>query len=288
MWLTRRPFEQKWRSAFKPSACVAALSLIAPVCVAQTQKAEPRYEASTERALFSDPEFLSAIGRMVQKLQQGVQLPPARSESRLLPLLPPNTISVAAIPNYGDAAHQALEIFREELQENVALREKWQSGELAAAGPKIEDSFEKFYQLSQFLGDEILVSGVMDAKEPTLLAFAEVRKPGLKKILADMIEQYGGTAKAGVRVIEPLELRTAKQKEHASDLIVLVRPDFVVASEDVTALRNFNVKLNQGNREFLSTAFGKRVAREYQGGVTLLAAANLEEILSKSPKAAKD
>jgi len=76
-------------------------------------------------------------------------------------------------------ARPALKVFRQELQESAVLRDWWQHGELAAAGPKIEDSLEKFYQLHQYLGEEIVVSGSLDGKAPSLLVVAEVRKPGL-------------------------------------------------------------------------------------------------------------
>ena len=69
-----------------------------------------------------------------------------------------STVFYAAFPNYGEASHQALKIFQKELQVSPVLRAWWQHGELATAGPKVEDALEKIYQLSQFLGDELTVS----------------------------------------------------------------------------------------------------------------------------------
>jgi hypothetical protein len=62
-----------------------------------------------------------------------------------------------------------------------------------------------------------------------------------------------------------------------------VRPDFIVASADLTTLRNFNSRLDRGSREFVPTPFGQRVAQAYEGGATMVGAANLHEILKKVP-----
>jgi hypothetical protein len=227
--------------------------------------------------------LLDEFARLFDKLQQSLQFPLARSESRLLPLLPESTMSYAAFPNYGDVAHQALNVFRQELQESSVLRDWWQHGELAAAGPKFEDSLEKFYQLSQYLGEEIVVSGAFQGREPNLLIVAEVRKPGLKKFLQQMVDELAGKSKPGVRVLESQELANAKDASPSEELVLLVRPDFVVASLNLATLRTFSAWLDRGSRGFGSTPFGQRVVQGYEGGVTVLAAADLHTILNQVP-----
>jgi hypothetical protein len=229
------------------------------------------------------PELLAEWGQLFEKLQQNLKFPPARRESRLLPVLPESTMSYAAIPNYGDAAHQLLKIFRQELQESSVLRDWWRRGDLATAGPKIEDFLEKFSQLSQYLGDEIVVSGAMEGRDPSLLIVAEVRKPGLKKFLQQLVTETAGKSKPDVLVLDPQELASAKAAVPGQELTLLVRPDYVVAALDLPALRKFNSHLDQSVRAFVSTPFGKRVARAYEDGVTILAAADLHKILSLVP-----
>ncbi len=192
-------------------------------------------------------------------------------------------MSYAAFPNYGDVARQALNVFRQELQDNSVLRNWWQHGELAAAGPKLEDSFERFSQLSQYLGEEIVVSGAFEGREPNLLMVAEVRKPGLKKFLGQMVNELAGQSKLGMRVLDPQELAVAKDGGSVEELVLLVRPDFVVAGLNLATLRRFNARLNQGSRGFASTPFGQRVVLGYEGGVTVLGAGDLHNILSQVP-----
>ena len=270
------------------AASIGAILVVALTCGAQAApEAQEPAVAAIQELNAKYPGLWAEFGRLFEKLQKNVQFPAARGASRLLPLLPEATMSYGAIPNYGDTARQVLKIFHEELQESKVLREWWHHGEVATAGPKLEDGLEKFYQLSQFRGEEIVVSGAMDGKEPKLLMVAEVRKPGLKKFLQQMIEEYGGKSKAGVRVLEPQELASVKEARGTDELLLLVRADYVVGATDVATLRTFNARLERGGRGFAATPFGQRVVQAYQGGVTVLAAADVHKILEQVPPSTK-
>src|SRR5919198_5118519 len=168
------------RSFINWVAIFAPLLLAAAACAGQAPKTAQPPDAKWARELTQHPELFTEFGQLLGKLQRDVHLPRPRSDSLLLPLLPEATMSYAALPNYGEAAHQALKIFRQELQQSAVLLDWWHHGEVAVAGAKVEDSLEKFYQLSQYLGDEIVVSGAMDRRDPSLLIVAEIKKPGLK------------------------------------------------------------------------------------------------------------
>ncbi|MGH9743324.1 MAG: hypothetical protein ACRD51_13350 [Candidatus Acidiferrum sp.] len=236
------------------------------------------------------PGLLPELAQLMQKLQQNVQFPPPRSESRLLPLLPASTTYYAAIPNYGDSVNQALTIFRQELQQSAVLQNWWTHGDMAASRPKIEEALEKFAQLHQYLGDEIVFSGlvVKEEKDPSVLMIAEIRKPGLDQFLKQWIPELAGKSELGVHVLSPQELAGANDPHHGKDLFILVRPDFVVASFNLATLRSSNAALKKTNQQFAATPFGQRIAKEYQGGATLLAAGDLQKIISQVPITVKD
>ena len=230
------------------------------------------------------PGLLPEFGQLLEKLQHEVHPPPARGQSRLLPLLPESTVFYAALPNYGEASHQALAIFEREVQQNPTLHAWWQQGDLAADGPKVEDALEKFYQFSQYLGDEIVASGAAKGgKAPRLVIIAESRKPGLKDFVQQMAKEFGGNSQPAVRVLDVQELATARDARPAQQLVILVRPDFVVAALDVGALRSFNARLDKKSTEFASTPFGQRVAQAYEGGAAVVVAADLQKIVSQTP-----
>ena len=281
-------FEQKPPFFIKCVASIAAIFFVGSPCFSQTKPAPQQAEMPWTKDLNKYPGLLPELGKLVEKLKQNIRFPPARTESRLLPLLPASTMTLAAFPNYGDVTQQALKIFRQELEESAVLRDWWGHGELALGGPKLEDSIEKLYQLQQFLGEEIVVSGVMDGPGPNPLVLAEVRKPGLQKFLEQLLLQAAGSAKSRIRVLDPQELAAVKDGGLSQTLYVLVRSDYVVASSDLATLRGFNAKLEKGTREFAVTPFGQRVGKEYATGVTVLGAADLHSVINKIRPSAKE
>jgi hypothetical protein len=281
-------------SLAKSLAVLATLLFAVVICSAQTKpapKPAPKLDPATPAKSDESADathLLAAMGKLEQKFQEQVKLPSPRTESHLLTLLPPSTVAFAAFANYGDVARQASEFLDRELKENEELRSWWNKGEMVTLGPQIKTGLQRFYELNQFFGDEFVVSAPLETKDPNFVAVSEVRKPGLKKFLSDLVQQYGGEKKVGVYVMDPQELSAPPAAVKPNQLLVLVRPDFVIAASDLTTLRNFNQKLDQKNAGLLSTPFGKRVAKEYEGGLTFLAAADLQTVLSKNPPQPKD
>ena len=164
-----------------------------PVCKHRNPIFDRRARSGAEEFCWTNPAFardvkkLAAMagqfGQLSQKLRTRVTLPGPRTESHLLPLLPESTLLYAAIPNFGEATCQILTVFREELKTNAELRAWWQKGDMATDGPKMEDRLEKFCQLSEYLGDEVVAVGQSDGTEnPKFLLLAEVRKPGPQRL----------------------------------------------------------------------------------------------------------
>ncbi len=276
------------RYIFRCAAGIAAIFLAAPAYPQAKTSSEALADTPWSQEMNKYPGLLPELGNLVVKMRQEIQPPAPRSESRLLPLLPETTMSYAAISNYGDVTEQALKIFRQELQESAVLRDWYQHGGIAAAGPKIEESLEKFAQLQQYMGEEIVVSGSFEGSDPEILMVAEIRKPGLKKFLEELIAGTGGETKQGVRILDLQELALAKDEGKGQKLTVLVRPDYVVGAMDLATLRKFNARLASHSQEFPATPFGHRVLSEYEGGVTLLGAADLQKILDHAPGQMKE
>jgi len=259
---------------------VIFLILITSSAGAQTA-ATGRSDAPRPQDLKKFPGLLTAFGQLMNQVQADVQFPAARGQSHLLPLLPESTIFYAAFPNYGEASHQALRIFQQEVKDNPDLRAWWQSGELAADGPKAEESLEKLYQFSQYLGDEIVISEATTESRahPSLLIVAEVRKPGLKEFIQQAAKELVGRSSTSVRVLDVQELAAARNTQPAPDLVILVRPDFVVAALGVSELRSFNARLERNSSEFAATPFGQRLAQAYEGGTTVVAGLDFQKVL---------
>jgi type II secretory pathway pseudopilin PulG len=234
---------------------------------------------------------LAELFTMQQKFQKELQFPALRSQSRLLPLLPESTLGVAAFPNYGDVLHQATKLFQKEREENATLRTWWKN-DVGDQGKKVDDALEKLYQVSQFLGDEIIVSGsasknVKD-KDPNVLLLAEIKKPGLKEFLQQMDKELSGKEKPSLHILDPAELAGATEKR--GEPVVLVRPDFLVVAFDVASLRACNSQLDKNAGNFASTPFGQRITQAYHAGAGVVFGLDLEKIVREAQqgKTAKD
>lgn len=225
---------------------------------------------------------LAELIGMQLKLQKELQFPAPRSQSRLLPLLPESTVIFAALPNYGNTLHQAMQVFQREREENPTLRTWWKN-DVGADGPKVDNALEKIYQVSQYLGDEIVISAASTGS-PVLTILAEVKKPGLKALLQQADKELS-TKGRPLRILEPQDLAAAATEHHPGDEpIVLVRPDFVVVAFDVATLRARNSQLDKNNGSFASTSFGQRMMQAYQGGAGIILGLDFQKGLSEMPK----
>jgi type II secretory pathway pseudopilin PulG len=284
----KRLHQKRLRCLTRLIVFTAAILLIASAGAAQ-EKGTGTVERSPQE-FSAYPGLLPEFSQLFQKIEDGVQLPPPRSQSRLLPLLPRSTIFYAAFPNLGDASRQAWAIYQKELQQNPSLRAWSQQGQLSSDDLKMEDSLQKFYELSQYLGDEVVVSGASEhgGKDPALLVVAEVRKLGLKDFLQKTSKELAGKSEPGIRIVDAQELATLRDKADAQQLVILVRPDFVVGALNAATLRSFNAELDRNSREFGSTAFGEHMAQAYQGGggVAAIGGIDLQKIVGELPRSA--
>lgn len=258
---------------------ICCLTLLNGRSAAQASRSSETPTAPTDE-LSKYPGLLSEFGQLFLKIQAGVQAPPLRTQSKLLPLLPDSTLYYGAFPNYGDAAHQALNIFHHELETSAVLRQWWYDKEMATTGPKIDDALGKFYELSQYLGDEVIVSGT-GTPDRSLLMIAEVRKPGLKDFLIQLLKETSAGTKPSIRVLDAQELATAKDAG-GNSFSVLVLPNFVVAAPTIQTLRTFNGMIATPG-QLAATPFGQRLLQEYSGGVSVLAGVDLQSILKQNP-----
>jgi len=268
------------------AAIITLLLFVATVCLAQSVPAKPPATSPLQIDENKYPGLTAEFARVLKQIHDNVQVPAARGESHLLPLLPAGTTFYAAMPNYGETIQQALDVFHGELKSSAVLRQWWEHGEVSPNGAKIEDALKKASQLAAYLGGEIVIASTLNGGKPDLLVIAQVRKPGLKQFLQQSMVVSAAKGKASalplMRVLDAHELATAKPVPGEQEPVVLVRPDFVVLATDVAALRRFNARLQLHSAEFAATDFGRRIAESYKDGVTVLGAADLHKVLSQT------
>ena len=277
------------RFCARAAAGIALLLLAAGGAPAQAPASPDSPDGFVARIESEYPGLLDAVGHLFERMRDEIGYPAPRSESRLLPLLPESTVLYLAVPNYGAAAHQAAEILRSEMKTNAVLRDAvGKNKEWAELERKMEETLDKTSGLQQFLGDEVVISGDMKGPAPTLLAAAEIRKPGLREYLEKTLAEASGNQKSGLRILDANSLRTAEAKRGSEDLLVLIGNDLIAASQDLGELRKFSAELEQKKKAGPApAAFPKRLGREYAAGAGLLAGADLERLMKELPPLAQ-
>ena len=263
-----------------------------------TRKAAPRKSPAGDKAqakqaqnddlgwlqdLLKDKELMAEVSKLGDRLKEGIQYPAPRSQSLLLSRMPESTVFYVAIPNYGDTLHQAQAIFQQELRESAPLREFLRKNKLDATETKIESGIQQFYEFSQFLGDEVIITGKMQGQEPTFFVVAEVKKPGLREFMEKVSVDIFPNKSERPQIFSPQELATANFGTKEAP-VILVRPDLVAFAISGASLREFTAQLDDSSPRFISSPLGQRVAQSYQGGTNSVVGVDLHKVIDLVPQ----
>ena len=207
-----------------------------------------------------------------------VAKPGVRNSTRLLDLMPENTVIYAALPNLSETIAESNRIIEERIQQNPALRD-WFASRREARGPGMNQAIATIKDFGDQLGEEIAVgAGLNDQgqpSEPVLLA--QLKNPGGFRAFVDSeVQKLAANGKAPqVQWID--DPRTA-QAAAATDrqLYVWINGDIMVASPKLEGLQ----AIARGGSNFSSTPFYSRIAGVYQEGAGIVVAADLERIIA--------
>jgi type II secretory pathway pseudopilin PulG len=227
------------------------------------------------------PGLAEELSRLGVKLQHEVRWPAARSQSALLRVLPESTFAYVALPNYGEAVGRALEVFRQERETSAAVREWWQHSVMDGR-PNFETLLAQCVKISQYLGDEIVLSAGGKNNDYGILAIAKIQKPGLEPLLRRSLRELAGKS-TPPRILLPGQLATAREQGSAHEPVFLLRPGLLVLGSDLKTVKAFSAQLDRGLPGLAGTAFGRRIAESYRRSTGVLVALDLQKILALTP-----
>ena len=240
-------------------------------------------EISWSSDLDHELALLAEFTKLREKLET-IQTPGPRYESKILPLLPADTVLYVGIPNLGDALQQANQIFQQQLSQSKVLQDWWNKSGNANQHPTPEELIGQIQAISQYLGDEVVITfrASAGAYEHGPLLLAEVRQSGLKNFLenhlaATLVNKQGIS---DLHVVDQQSLSSLAAGERG--MIMLVRQNMLVVGGDVPSVQEMSAQLDAGATQFAATDFGQRILNVYSGGTETLVAANLGQILSAS------
>jgi hypothetical protein len=233
------------------------------------------------------PEHEKYVGMMAQLANvehsiAQIPFPEPRYSSDLLTRVPADTQLYVSIPNLGEFLQQANTIFQNQLNASPELREWWTHGH-ARNPDDLNDLVTKIHDVSQYLGNEVVIIGAGHGDGRTIAMLADVTKSGLKEEL----QQVSG-ADNKLIIFDPAALAAADSSQNAGKGgYALVRDHEVVFAHDTATLKKLNAQLDAGSSGFADQDFGKQLAAAYNRGAGIILAADLHSMLQSdraSPK----
>lgn len=245
---------------------------------------------------------LASLSSLKSELSK-VPVPGVRNSTRLLDLMPENTVFYAALPNLTSTLAESHRIMQDRINQNPALREWWEKEHSSKRGPNMDQVMGTIREFGDYLGEEIAVSVGMDAKgEPVSpLVVAELKNSaGFRQFIEQQIARYASGAKDKPQIVfveDPMSATAAADgdQKKIDRLYVWISNDLFAASPKLQELQSLaGVTQKGGTSSFTGTPFRARIAQIYQEGAGLVVAANLERVLEqtkadrgKRPDAAK-
>ena len=221
----------------------------------------------------------------LQKELNTVAKPGVRYSTRLLDMMPENTVLYAALPNFSATIAESNRIIQERIQQNPALRD-WFANRQDRKGPGVDHAVSVIKEFGEQLGDEIAVgAGMNDQGQPVEpIVLAELKNPADFRAFFDAeMQKLSGQGKAPqVQWVEdPRTAQTASSsganatKTGGKELYVWIAGDILVASPKLEQLAS----VAKGTSSFKTTPFCERIAGVYREGAGLVVAADLEKII---------
>src|SRR5580692_9738111 len=240
-------------------------------------------EISWSSDLRHELALLAEFSALREKLE-AIPTPGPRYESKILPMLAPDTILYIGIPNLGDALHQANQIFQQQLSQSKVLQDWWNKSGHSNQHPTPEELIGQIQAISQYLGDEIVItfrSGPA-ARDQGPVLLAEVKEAGLEDYLQNHLAATLASTqgKSNLRVVDSQSLSSLTTGERG--MIMLVRQNMLVVGGDATSVQEMSAQLDAGTTQFAATDFGQRILNVYSQGTETLVAANLGQILNST------
>ena len=222
--------------------------------------------------------------------------PQARYSSDLLQRVPADTLLYVSIPNLGDYLSEANKVFQDQLKQSPVLQQWWERGHSTnAADPtaELDALVDKLHQMSQYLGDEVVIVGVKqpgnsnnsnrssNPDRPGIAVIADVQKSGLDDFLRSQPLFSGSTH--GLVIFDQASLGAAPTSTEQFGGYALIRQHEAVFSNSVATLKQINAQLDAGASGFAAGTFGQQIAAAYTRGAGVILAADLHQMMANRP-----
>ena len=207
-----------------------------------------------------------------------IPLPRPIYGSDILQRVPANTLLYISVPNLGNFLTEANTIFKDQLQRSPELQQWWgRGGDRKTV--ELDALIDKLHDVSQYLGDEIVIVGVKQADESGFAIVADVQKSGLDDLLKQQFASSG--SHGGLTVLDEKALNVASEgAKTRPGAYALIRAHEAVFAGSISTLKQLNAQLNAGASGFAAGDFGKQIAAAYERGAGVIMAADLHQMFA--------
>ena len=219
-------------------------------------------------------ELLAQLSTLQHRIEQ-IPLP-QRYGSDLLDRMPGDTQLYVSIPNLGDFVSQAKTIFEDQLKQSPVLQQWWSNGKQDKTA-ELDLLVNKVHDLSQYLGDEMVIVALKQEKGNGFAVVADVQKSGLSDLLK---QQFVAASHGALTVLDESALHSATVGKPGNGGYALVRAKEVVFSNSIDTLKTIDAQLDAGSSGFAGSDFGQRIKSAYDRGAGVILAANLQQMLA--------
>ncbi len=221
-----------------------------------------------------------------REIRATVPRPGLRYSSRLLDLVPEDTMLYVALPNLGATITETRRVLRERLAESPALAEWWQAQGYEEFEPMADEIVARIGEFGEYLGSEMVVSGQVAAGEAGetdlagVLVLAEiVDGPGLldfvERQMADLAGEHGEEVEV-VFVDDPFAAADAGDDA----IFIWLHSELVAAAPRIETVRQVARHLQGEPNPFTDGSFHHAIAELYAEGADILIAGDLERVVA--------
>ena len=215
----------------------------------------------------------------LRKDLNAVPKPGVRNSTRLLDMMPGNTVLYAALPNLANSIVESNRIIEERIQQNPALKD-WFASQQGQRGHGMSQAFIAIKDFGDQLGEEIAVgAGLNDQGQPSEpIVLAQLKNPGGFRAFFDAEVQKLNTSGKAPQIQWVDDPQNAQANSAAGDkqLYVWISGDLLVASPKLEQLQT----IAKGGSTFSTSPFYSRIAQVYGEGAGIVLAADLEKIIA--------
>lgn len=241
-------------------------------------------------------EYVKQLDAVRGQIDANVAMPGNRYSTRLLDLMPENTVLYVAIPNISETLGKANQILQENLAKNPELKDWYEKGgqQASSRGVSGRQGLTKAIDLARefgsHLGDEIALGAEAGAKggpeEPIVLA--DVKDGGaFRGFLEGQMAQLGEDKKH-LRIVDDPTAVSISGNEERDGFYVWITNDLVVASPKLDTLKRVSAQLKASAKPFAAKPFHAHIASLYKDGAGLIVAADLERMFVQTMSKQKE